>query len=348
MNRKKLAMVLASAVLTLAITAIASAQVCTFTTVKKTMTLNADCVTTTSIVVPNGYTLNGAGHTITGMDPLGNHFKGGVIQNGGASANVTSVTVTVAGLADICDGGADRLRGILFDGASGSITYTNVTNINQGASGCQEGNGIEVRNFGSSASTNKVVIDGNTVTGYQKNGITANGNVDAAINDNLVDALGPVAYIARNGIQIGFGGTGMIKRNTVLGNSYTGSSTISTGVLIFSDQSAGDPLCVGVQVMQNTIRENDIGVLAEQYGFDGFNAPTSATNVKIVNNTLSKAGVTNGYIYQAAVADIGNNDKIIANDISGAGYDPNTLPGATFAVDADPSFTNRAKVHANK
>jgi hypothetical protein len=26
----------------------------------------------------------------------------------------------------------------------------------------------------------------------------------------------------------------------------------------------------------------------------------------------------------------------------------NTLPGSTFAVDADPSFTNRAKVHANK
>lgn len=39
-----------------------------------------------------------------------------------------------------------RLRGILFDGAAGSITHNTVTNINQGASGCQEGNGIEVRN----------------------------------------------------------------------------------------------------------------------------------------------------------------------------------------------------------
>jgi hypothetical protein len=192
-----------------------------------------------------------------------------------------------------------------------------------------------------------VTINGNTVTGYQKNGITANGDVDASINDNLVDGLGPVGYIARNGIQIGFGGTGMVKRNSVSGNSYTGASTFSAGVLIFSDQASGDPLCVGVQVMQNTIRENDVGVISEQYGFDG-NAPLTATNVKIVNNTISKAGVTNGYVYQAGVADVGNNDKIIANDISGAGYDPNTIPGSTYAVDADPSFTNRAKVHANK
>jgi len=55
-----------------------------------------------------------------------------------------------------------------------------------------------------------------------------------------------------------------------------------------------------------------------------------------------------GYIYQAGVSDVGNNDKINSNTISGAGYDPNIIFGATFAVDADASFTNRAKVHANK
>ncbi len=58
--------------------------------------------------------------------------------------------------------------------------------------------------------------------------------------------------------------------------------------------------------------------------------------------------MNNGYIYQAGVSDVGNNDKIIANTISGIGYDPNTIMGATFSVDADASFTNRAKVHANK
>jgi len=164
MLRKKLTILLGAATLTLAASVAASAA-CSFTTVKKTMTLNGNCTTTSSIIVPNGFTLDGAGYTITANDPLLGHFTGGVVQNGGASANVTNVTITAVGLADVCDAGAQRLRGILFDGASGSITNVKVLNLNQGPSGCQEGNAIEVRNFGSSATTNRVTIDGNTAIG---------------------------------------------------------------------------------------------------------------------------------------------------------------------------------------
>jgi hypothetical protein len=72
------------------------------------------------------------------------------------------------------DQGSNRLRGILFDGASGSITKSTITNITQvGASPCgDEGNAIEVRNFGASATTYRVKIDANTATGYQKGRIT--------------------------------------------------------------------------------------------------------------------------------------------------------------------------------
>src|SRR3982751_4089232 len=98
----------------------ATAQ-CSFNTSGTTMTLAADCTTTTSVIVPNGFTLEGAGHTITGVDPVGGHFAGGVIQSGGATAKVTNVKVTTSGLAEVCDAGSQRLRGILFDGASGSI-----------------------------------------------------------------------------------------------------------------------------------------------------------------------------------------------------------------------------------
>lgn len=324
-----------------------AATTCTFTTSGKTITLTGDCTTDQSIIIPNDKTLDLNGFTITGVDPSGGHFMGGVVQNGGAVANVTNGTITVSSLIDVCDAGADRLRGILFDGASGSVTNVNVIDINQGTSGCQEGNAIEARNFGASPSRSRVTIDGNTVTGYQKTGIVANGNVDATITDNTVDGGVPVGYIARNGIQIGFGGTGMVKRNTVSGNSYTGSSAASGGVIVVGGPGYGGDFCVGVQVMQNTIRENDVGVFLSQYEAD-FSAPATATNIKVVNNIISKAGVTNGYVYQAGVSDVGNNDKIINNQISGAGYDPTTLPGSTFKVDADPAFTNRAKVHANK
>src|SRR5205085_179499 len=76
-----------------------------------------------------------------------------------------------------------------------------IFNLNQGASGCQEGNAIEVRNFGTSPSTVRATIDGNKVTNYQKTGIVANGDVDATITDNTVAGGAPLSYIARNGIQ---------------------------------------------------------------------------------------------------------------------------------------------------
>jgi len=45
--------------------------------------------------------------------------------------------------------------------------------------------------------------------------------------------------------------------------------------------------------------------------------------------------------HQAGVSDVGNNDKIIANTISGIGYDPNTIVGGT--LDADESFTKSSE-----
>jgi hypothetical protein len=320
---------------------------CAFTTASKTMKLNGDCTTDASIIVPNGFTLDGAGFTVTGVDPPAGHFVGGVIQNGGATASVTNLRVTVSGLDDICDPGAARLRGILFDGAGGSITNTRVESINQGASGCQEGNGIEVRNLEPGAKTVKVDIVGNRVTNYQKTGVVANGAVSARIANNVVDGGGPVGYIARNGIQVGFGAEAHVQSNTVSGNSYTGNSTASGGILVVGGPGNGGDFCVNSQIVGNTLTGNDVGVYLSQYEADS-SAPARATNIKVINNTISHGAVTNGFVYQAGISDVGNNDKLINNTISGSGYNPSTLPGSTFAVDADASFTNRAKVHANK
>lgn len=210
---------------------------CVFSTSGTTMTLVDDCTTDHTIVVPDGFTLDGDGHAITAVDPSGGHFVGGVVANGGSVANVTDVEITAAGLADVCDGAADRLRGILFDGAGGSITGTTVHGVRQGSSGCQEGNAIEVRNLdasGNPASTPvTVAIADNTVTGYQKNGITANGAVNAEITGNTVTGDGPVDYIAQNGIQVGFGATALVEGNTVSANDYTPESFVACGLLLF-------------------------------------------------------------------------------------------------------------------
>lgn len=247
---------------------IAPTGTCTFTASGTTSLLVADCSTSTSIIIPNGETLDGQGHTITAVDPTGGHFLGPVVTNGGAVANVTNVTIAASGLADICDGGNDRLRGILLDGASGSITNNTVTGLRQGPSGCQEGNSIEVRNapFDASGTADLLVtISGNDVTDYQKTGILANGSVAATITGNTVTGAGPVGYIAQNGIQVGFGATAVVKDNTVSGNSYTGPD-VACGLLLFQ----GD----GVKASSNNLFDNERNLCNFGKGGGKFN-PTS-------------------------------------------------------------------------
>ena len=206
---------------------------CTFTTSGTTRTLVADCTTDATISIPGGYTLDGAGHTITAVDPAGGHFLGAVVANAGSVAHVRNLGVTTSGLANVCDGGATRLRGILLEDASGSIRDSVVTGINQGASGCQEGNGIEVRSApfdGTHPNTKHVTVAGNTVIAYQKTGIVANGDVFVDVTDNTVVGLGPVPYIAQNGIQPGFRATGEVRDNDISGNRYTGCSNQDAAV----------------------------------------------------------------------------------------------------------------------
>jgi hypothetical protein len=238
---------------------------CTFTTVGSTMTLDGDCTTDATILVPSGSTLDGAGNTITALDPPSGHFLGAVVKNGGPFAAVKNLTIDTSALANVCDSGDDRLRGILFDGASGIIKDNSVLNINQGASGCQEGNGIEVRNapFDAGGSDLLVWISGNTVTNYQKTGIVTNGSVAATIVGNVTTGVGPVDYIAQNGIQIGFGGTAIVQENQVSGNDYTPKSFVSCGLLMFDAD--------GVRASQNHYASNERNVCVFGRGGGKFN-----------------------------------------------------------------------------
>jgi hypothetical protein len=209
-------------------------------------TLAGDCTTSTTITVPNGWTLDGGGHTITAYDPSGGHFRGAVVANAGSVANVHDVRITGYRLADVCDAGVDALRGILLDGASGVLADNHVVDLRQDASGCQEGNGIEVRNQleGRAPFTRRgrdvhVAVTGNEVRGYQKTGIVVNGSVLALVHGNTVQGLGKVPYIAQNGVQVAFGGAGVVSHNTITNNYYTGTADAQAcGVLLFQDDHA--------------------------------------------------------------------------------------------------------------
>ncbi|MEN8040273.1 MAG: right-handed parallel beta-helix repeat-containing protein [Actinomycetota bacterium] len=276
---------------------------CSFTIAGTTMTLDGNCTTDSTIVVPDGYTLDGAGYTITAVDPSGGHFVGAVVANGGIVAHVTDVTVAASGLVNICDSGANRLRGIMFDSASGSITKTTVTGINQGPSGCQEGNAIEVRNApydGTHPAPLSVLVKGNDISAYQKTGIVANGDVDVTIANNVVGASATQANLAANSIQMGFGAMGTVTHNVVYGNQWLGvSDWAATAILVY----AAD----GITISQNRIAGNsEIGIYF--YADDG----------TIDNNKVFDKGVDSAtHDYDIGIGNYGDGNIFTNNKVNG-------------------------------
>ena len=312
---------------------------CTFTTSGTTMYLDADCTTDETIFIPDGFTLDGQGHTITAEDPPAGHFTGAVVQNGGATAHVTKLVVTTTGLANVCEGGDDRLRGIMFDGASGSITLNTVADINKGASGCQEGNAIEVRNApfdGTHPNTQYVQVTHNVVEDYQKTGVLANGDVRVDVTENTISGLSPVPFIAQNGIQLGFGATGNVMRNHVDGNWFTGANWSSSGILMFEVND--------VSIHHNTVVENQIGVAVEAWCWF---AP-SANNNKIIHNTLenNEYGVSvAAYVLGPGLSNCdpsADNNKVTNNSISTTDGEIGVFVGTGTAFCPCPSFTPSA------
>ena len=143
----------------------------------------------------------GAGGTIKNANLFGaNYF--GVVVNG--DAGDVSVDITNSSIHDI-----------------GEVPHN----------GTQHGVAIYYRGFFNvSSATGK--ITGNKVYGYQKGGIVANGQgTQVNVSDNVVTGDGHVTFIAMNGIQVGYGASASVMRNTVSGNSYIGPSASSEMVL---------------------------------------------------------------------------------------------------------------------
>ena len=275
---------------------------CVFTTTGTTETLSANCVTDVTILVPNGMTLDGHGHSITGVDPAAGHFVGAVVLNANSVAYVKNLTVTVNGLADVCDDGAPRLRGIMFDGASGSIKNNKVIDLRQNGSGCQEGNSIEVRNppfDGTHPATKFVEVANNTITGFMKTGIVVNGDVNGNVHNNVVGPSANQANLAANSIQFAFGAMGKVTSNKIAGNQWCGLEPVDdgTGLLLFSAD--------GVNVSNNTFTDNaDIGIYVSGLGnivsnnkvFDDNSIPdcnASGDDFGIYNNGTSSSFTNN-------------------------------------------------------
>lgn len=310
------------------------------------MALRAPSASAATSCTATGYIRDGINLTAALINPSGT--VSGDVDASGCNIGVyysAGVTGTVKG-ANIHNA---NYFGVVNNGGAVTVENSRIHDIGESPLNGDQ-HGVAVYWVYGSAATG--AITNNTIWNYQKGGIVVNGvGSSASVSGNTVTGQGPVSYIAQNGIQIGYGATATVMRNTVSGNSYTGTSTVSGGIIVVGGPCPyyyGSAYTTDTQIVGNTVVNNDVGIWLTNLQADCASAPTTATNIKVVNNTISNDAVTNGYGYQAGIADQGYNDKIIHNTISGAGYDPATSATAyLIQIDADSSFTNKAKIHAN-
>jgi hypothetical protein len=237
--------------------------------------------------------------------------------------------------------------GIVNDGGDVNVTNSSIHDIGEDPfNGAQHGNGVL---FVGSTATGQITR--NSVFRYQKGGIALSANsVNIEVRANRVDGLGPVNFIAQNGIQVGNGGHAHIFNNRVRDNSYTGDNVASSGgILVFGGEcyGTGTALTTGIVVEQNRLRGNDVGLYFSNLDSACNQVATPTNNVArrnvfrndAINNTSGWGSAGEGY--QAAISVNGRHDTLQGNKICGIGYKPNpTPPPYLFRIDATYAAIN--------
>ncbi|MDQ2907431.1 MAG: right-handed parallel beta-helix repeat-containing protein [Chloroflexota bacterium] len=246
--------------------------------------------------------------------------------------------------------------GVVNDGGNVTISHSRVHDIGEKPfNGTQHGVAI----YFSYASGAKGTIANNLIWYYQKAGIVVNGKPDTArISGNTVIGLGPVNFIAQNGIQIGYGAKATVSSNIVTGNSYTGSGNASSGgILVVGGSCYSDVATVGTQITSNNVIGNDVGIWLSNIDIDRNNpnncVPTAVVTKVLVNKNIASndyvnnvSGNGSGAGYQAGISDQGNYDKLTSNSICGTGYTPvATPPPYLYAI--DDTATNNVSESGN-
>ena len=265
MRRTRIAgSIVASALVVLASSFIAdgaafAASNCSFTTIGSTLNLNASCATDTTITIPNGMTLDGHGRSITAVDPPAGAFLGAVVQAVGGTANVRNVTVAVAPLAPLCQPDATAIRGVLFDGAKGSVVDTRVLNVSRGT--CDEGNAIVIRN------SPNVLVQGNRIVDFAKRGIVVTASTANLLFNDISTSLQRPSL--QTGVTFNSNSTGSATLNRV----KVGGDGETFGVFVLDSND--------IKFVWNTFSGGSFGIYIDARCALG----TSASRNNVVANT---------------------------------------------------------------
>lgn len=178
----------------------------------------------------------------------------GIVEVDGADG-VTVRGFTITGLATA---GGGLTYGVVIDGGSATVRDNLITKIrNNPLDGVQTGVAVAVLG---DVSKTAAVIDGNTITDYQKGGVVVFGaDATATVSGNTIVGAGPTDLIAQNGVQVSDGADGYVFENFISGNEYTGPEDVSAAG-IYADTADT------VVVAGNKVFENQTGLLLVNLG----------------------------------------------------------------------------------
>jgi hypothetical protein len=245
----------------------ASAQTtCVFTDNSTTHThsLTADCLLDSTWVVEDGWTIDGNGHTIT-ADATGAFTGSGVvIESTAGTAGGTPTTMNVKHLtiqAQHFHNASGRAVGILFDGAQGLVSDVRISGVSLGTV-TDDGYGVEVDNsvgagLGTGLTPPQVKIDnGTTISGYQRAGIYAHGDLKLNVLQAVVQAPEAISGEAVAGVLMKDGVHGSVKESHIsLSDTEPASPTaFGAGVQIVKDASTSPRR---VEVKRNVFKGGD-------------------------------------------------------------------------------------------
>lgn len=189
----------------------------------KVETLQGDCSTGRTIEVPEGWTLDGAGHTVRAFDPPGRHFSGAVV-SGSGEVHVRDLTVSSLHLS-----GCEDLRGVLLDRAAGSVDDVRVEDLQQSAD-CPAAAGVEVRE-----AAGPVSLRGVAVQGGQRAGVLVTGaGAAVSVLDSTVRGLGATDAVRQDGVVVQDGARATVQDSVLSDLRYSPADDVACG-LRFSD-----------------------------------------------------------------------------------------------------------------
>lgn len=200
--------------------------------------------------------------------------------------------------------------------------------------GCQKGIAVLVGSH-KAAVVGHATLKNDTISSYEKNGptVVGAGSTMKMIN-TTVTGEGPSPWIAQNGVEVAFGGKGMVKGSTISGNeceipgicSSTELGNQADGVLFY--QAAA-----GSGVSGSSISDNDLGV----YYSSGSATEPSSSQVKIAENTLSDNR------YEGILLEEGK-ATITSDTITGGGELGIAILQASFQESGSESSANKSTI----